>query len=99
MKIFLRLCELLASDPVVLFHLAAYRAAKRHVFGRLAETKARTGKSAFSLYEGAFLRRRLFDHAALKAELAGLYGDFEQRYGRRFVSAIEQLRTPQAAEA
>jgi hypothetical protein len=94
MNLFLRLCELLASDPLLLFHLAAYRAAKRHVFARLAQAKAGTDKSAFALFEGAFLRRRLFDHAALKAELAGLYGSFERRYGRRFAVSMQQLRTP-----
>ena len=94
MNLFLRLCELLASDPVLLFHLAAYRTAKRHVFGRLAEARTGNGKSAFALFEGAFLRRRLFDHAALKAELAGLYGTFEKRYGHRFAGGMAQLHTP-----
>ena len=92
LKLFLRICELLASSPAFLFHLAAYRAAERHVFGRLAETRAATGKSAFALFEGAFLRRRLFDHAALKAELARLKHDFEQRYGERFTSEMRALQ-------
>lgn len=92
-NLFLRICELLASDPVVLFHLAAYRAAKRHVFRRLADAKAKTGKSAFALYEAAFLRSRLIDQAVLKAELAEVYGKFEARYGNPFVAPMATLRT------
>ncbi|HYH41827.1 MAG TPA: hypothetical protein VD867_07575 [Burkholderiales bacterium] len=94
MGLFLRICELLASDPVVLFHLEAYRRTKRHVFDRLAQAKATTGKSAFALYEGAFLRQRLFDHDALKADLAGLHGSFEARYGRRYTAGMMQMRAP-----
>lgn len=94
MNLFLRICGLIGSSPHLLFHLAAYRAAKRHVFARLAETKAGTGKSAFALFEGAFLRKRLFDHPTLKAELADLYGRFEGRYGSRFTEPMAGLRTP-----
>lgn len=97
MALFLRICELIACDPVLLFHLAAYRAAKRHVARRLGEDKARTGKSAFALFEGAFLRQRLVDHAQLKAELAGLYASFERQYGGRFAAAMARLRAPAAA--
>jgi hypothetical protein len=97
MNLFLGICELLASNPVLLFHLAAYRAAKRHVFDRLAERKASTGKSAFSLYEGAFLRNRLFDHDVLKPELAAMYERFESRYGEGFAAGMARAPVPQKA--
>jgi hypothetical protein len=97
MTCFLRLCELIASDPVMLFHVAAYRAAKRHVFRRIGEEKTATGKSAFALFEGAFLRKRLIDHAELKAELCALHASFEHHYGSRYTAAIARLRPPVAA--
>lgn len=96
LQLFLRLCGLLGSSPAFLFHLAAYRAAKRNVFDRLAGEKARTGKSAFALFEGAFLRSRLLDHAALKAELATLHAAFETRYGSRFTGEMSALAAPAA---
>lgn len=94
LDLFLRICGLIAASPAFLFHLAAYRAAKRHVFGRLAEAKATTGKSAFALFEGAVLRRRLFDHPALKAELSSLRSTFEARYGERFAAEMRALQAP-----
>jgi len=95
--LYLGICGLLASDPVILFHLAAYRAAKAHVFRRLAEDKVRTGKSAFTLFEGAFLRHRLIDHAELKADLVALHASFERRYGGRYAAPMARMRTPLAA--
>jgi hypothetical protein len=97
--IFLKLCGLLGSSPAFLFHLAAYRLAKRHVFDRLAHRKAETGKSAFALFEGAYLRRRLFDHPLLKAELATLHAAFKQRYGDRYAKELRALQPAAPAAA
>lgn len=91
-KPFLRICELLGSNSAFLFHFAAYRAAKRHVFQRLAEQKATTGKSAFALFQGAFVRRRLIDHPVLKSELAALKTAFDERHGARFTAEMEELQ-------
>ena len=88
---FLAICRLLGSDPVLLFHVMAYRAAKRHAASRLAAAKATTAKSAFALFEAAVLRRRLFDHTILKPQLATLYAAFAERYGDAFTGRMSTL--------
>jgi hypothetical protein len=92
LNIFLRVCEILATSPVFLFHLAAYRALKKHAFERLSRQKAETGKSAFTLFESAFLRRQLLDHVQFKAEIAELKNAFEMRYGSQFAEEMDQLQ-------
>jgi hypothetical protein len=70
--VFLEMVAALADHPVLRVYLRSYEAAKRHVFDRLAERVAGTERSAFEAFETAFLRRRLFDHDALGAELGGI---------------------------
>ena len=97
LNLFLRMCGILASSPLFLFHLAAYRAAKRHVFSRLASAREATQKSAFTLFESAYLRRRLFDHDQLKAELAALKRAYDERYGAAFSQALAGRASAPAA--
>ena len=96
LNVFVKVCALLGSSPVLLFHLAAYRIAKRHVREHLAQRKAATGKSAFTLFESAFLRRTLFDHDAMRLELAALHAAFVGHYGPRYTEEIQALPKPAA---
>lgn len=84
--LFIALARTLAREPALRFHLMAYRLAKRHVAARVGKSREETGKSAFSLFEIALLRRRLFDHDSLKAELAALWETFAARHGANFLN-------------
>ena len=95
-NVYLELAALLGSDPVLCFHLAAYRLAKRNLANGLRDARDRTGKSAFALFETALLRRRLFDHETLRAELAELWRRFEETRGSEFALAMDGI--PHAEE-
>lgn len=83
LELFLSVCRLLAEEPLISFHLAAYRLAKRHVAARLAQ--ARKGQeNVFAQFEWALLRKRLFDHDALRSELCGLAERYRAHWGERF---------------
>jgi hypothetical protein len=82
--IFLRMSRLIGSVPEWNFHLRAYQITRRHVFSRVRDSKAKSTKTAFELFELMYFMRRLFDHDALKAELRALADGFEARYGDRF---------------
>lgn len=85
--IFLAMSRLIGSIPEWNFHLRAYQIARRHAFARVRDSKARSTKSAFELFEMMFFMRRLFDHDSLKAELRALADQFESRHGDQFVLA------------
>jgi len=85
LNLYLELTRLLGDDPALRFHLMAYRLVKRHIAERLGSARATSGKSAFSLFESGFLRRRLLDHPQIKAELAALWEDFASRHGPAFL--------------
>lgn len=91
LNLYLELVNLIGSEPVFLFHLMAYRLAKRHIAARLGEARLQTGASAFSLFERHLLRRQLLDHESLQADLAELWGRFNRQYGSRFTDAMAAL--------
>ncbi|MEZ5458848.1 MAG: hypothetical protein R3E65_05930 [Steroidobacteraceae bacterium] len=76
--------RLIGSVPEWNFHLRAYQVTRRHVFSRVRDSKAKSAKSAFELFEMMYFMRRLFDHDALKADLRAIADQFEARYGERF---------------
>lgn len=85
--IFLSMSRVIGRVPEWNFHLRAYQIARRHVFSRVSESKAKSAKSAFELFEMMYFMRRLFDHESLKAELRTLADQFESHYGDRFALA------------
>jgi hypothetical protein len=91
LNLYLGLANAIASDPVLLFHMMAYRIVKHHVAARLEAARGETGTSAFSLFERSLLRRRLFDHEGIKAELASLWTKFAECHGTSFLEAMEAL--------
>jgi hypothetical protein len=96
LNLYLELANAIGASPVLRFHLMAYRLAKRHLADRIGAAREETGRSAFSLFETAFLRRRLFDHDALKGELVSLWDEFLALSGPSFAEAMEGL--PKAGE-
>jgi hypothetical protein len=82
---FLAITSALAESPLLVFSMMAYRVGKAHVRERLAARKAQfPAKSAFALFEGSFLTKKLFDLVALDQELAALVAQFHEHYGARF---------------
>lgn len=79
--VFLSMSRLIGSIPEWNFALQAYQLTRRHVFDRVRDGKARSGKSAFELFETMYFMRRLFDHDELKKSLCALADRFEARYG------------------
>jgi hypothetical protein len=96
LELFLEVSRALAEDPVIAFHLAAYRIAKRHVAGRLA-TARKGDENVFAQFEWALLRKRLFDHEALRCELAELAARYRAQWGDRFSLPTEAAVTEQLA--
>lgn len=98
LALFLRIAGAIGGEPILAFHLEAYRLAKRHVASRLADAVRPPGgdptappRSAFQAFEAAFLRRRLVDAEVLDAELAALWARFRDRHGRGFTEPLETL--------
>jgi hypothetical protein len=88
LTLFLEVVRLLAEAPLVAFHLAAYRLAKRHVAARLSVAR-KPDENVFAQFEWALLRKRLFDHTALRAELGLLANRYRNYWGERFVLGTE----------
>ncbi len=86
--LFLEIANLLGRHPKLLFHLMAYRLAKRHVAGRIRAAEGEGDAGVFALFERRFMRRRLFDHATLKRDLEALWRRFAALYGDRFLDEI-----------
>jgi len=84
LAVFLEFCAVLASSPLWLFQLAAYRMTKTHIASGIAQDKAKTGKDAFKLFEWGFLRGNLIRRPELAQHLAGLADAFSQRWGPGF---------------
>lgn len=84
LAVFLKFCAVLASRPLWLFQLAAYRATKTHVAARIAQDKAGSRKTAFQLFEWGFLRDSLIRRDELAQHLAGVADDFVARWGSEF---------------
>lgn len=96
--LFLRMARLIGDEPVLAFHLEAYRLAKRHVASRLADSLRATSpgqpaatRSAFQAFEGAYLRRRLIDRKALDTALAELWRRLRDRHGEAFTRRLDAL--------
>ena len=85
LNVFLEFCAVLASSPLWLFQLAAYRVTKAHVASGIEHDKAKTGKDAFKLFEWGFLRDNLIRRAELAQHLAGLADTFSTRWGPDFM--------------
>ena len=83
--LFLSMSRLIGSIPEWNFQLRAYQMARQHVFSRVRDSKAKSTKNAFELFEMMYFMRRLFDHDGLRAELRSLADQFESHYGDRFV--------------
>ncbi|MDB6138422.1 MAG: hypothetical protein JWO94_1494, partial [Verrucomicrobiaceae bacterium] len=84
LNLFLHMTRALASHPVLLFYLMAYRVTKQHARQRVAAKKsAAPEQSAFRLFETAYLRRQLLDQALLDQELTDLLTAFSTHYGSR----------------
>lgn len=89
---FLAITSEIARDPKRLFYLEAYRLTKHHVAARLAD-RYRDGekqRDIFSLFESAFIRRKLIDTTQLSIELNGLAARYEQYFGERFQKAMAE---------
>lgn len=84
MPVFLQMARVIASVPQWNFQLQAYQLARRHVFGRVRDYMARSGRSAFDLFETMYFTRRLFAHEELKQQLRGLADEFRAHYGAPF---------------
>lgn len=91
LNLYLELASLLGGHPVLRFHLMAYQWMKQHVAMKLAQEKSESNRSAFALFEGAFMRRKLVDHALLKSTLAELWAVFEGLHGPSFSDAMKKL--------
>jgi hypothetical protein len=91
LNLYLGLANAIASDPVLLFHTMAYRIVKHHVAGRIEAARGDTCSSSFSLFERSLIRRQLFDHDAIKEELAFLWAKFAEHHGTTFVKAMDAL--------
>ncbi|MDB6116791.1 MAG: hypothetical protein JWO08_572 [Verrucomicrobiaceae bacterium] len=88
LNLFLVLTNTLASHPVLLFYLMAYRITKRHAAEAvMAKKTAAPEQSAFRHFETAYLRRQLINQEALDKELAELLTAFSTHYGQRFEDA------------
>ncbi len=85
LQVFLELTSLLARSPLHLFHLHAYRVAKRHVVANLRERLAHAPQSAFAMFEWLLLKGRAFDRERLRQELRELADEFAAHHGARFV--------------
>ncbi|TNC49136.1 hypothetical protein FHG66_11845 [Rubellimicrobium rubrum] len=96
LDLFIRFVGAIASSPLHLFHLQAYRVAKDHAFRRLREMRTEPSQSVFALFEGQFLRGRVFDQPALAQELGALADRFEARYGTGF--DLGRTSSPVASE-
>ena len=83
LSMFLEVSRLLGESPLVSFHVAAYRIAKRHAFDKL-KNKLKEGESAFATFEWDLLRERVFDHDALRRDLVALADRYEARWGDAF---------------
>jgi len=81
---FLTIINAIATSPIAIYYLMAYRLTKTHVFERLAEQRGQSNADVFRQFELAFLRQRLFDHEILRRDLIGLADAFETKYGERF---------------
>ncbi len=92
LNLFLVLTNTLASHPVLLFYMMAYRITKRHATeGVIAKKTAAPEQSAFRHFETAYLRRQLINQEALDKELANLLTAFSTHYGQRFEDAWASL--------
>ena len=92
LNLLLHLTKTLASHPVLLFYLMAYRVTKRHAAQSVAAKKAAAPElSAFRLFETAYLRRQLLDQTRLDQELAELLDAFAVFYGSRFEESWNAL--------
>ncbi len=85
LNLFLKLAQTLASQPVLLFYLMAYRVTKHHAARSVAAKKAAAPEqSAFRLFETAYLRRQIVNQAVLDQEITDLLTAFSNHYGQRF---------------
>ena len=85
MQAFLDLCSCISKSPRRLFYLSAYALAVDHVRDRIVAAKeARGSQTAFTIFEGMLLFRKLVNDDELKPQLIELADLFEDRYGAIF---------------
>lgn len=81
---FLDIAAELGKCPRHLYYLEAYRLTKKHVSVQLAERRAASDSDVFSLFETAFIRRKLVDGDQVRAQLNDLMSRFRSYYGASF---------------
>tara|TARA_R110002072_G_scaffold168861_3_gene322523 strand:- start:1021 stop:1728 length:708 start_codon:yes stop_codon:yes gene_type:complete len=82
---FLAITTAIGEDPELAFYVQAYGLAKVHVAQRLGATPLGAGEDDHhQRFEMALLRRELFDHDALRADLAELADRYEAAHGSDF---------------
>lgn len=86
MQAFLDLCGYVSKSPLHHFYFSAYALAVDHVRDRIIAQKdlKPDGTSAFTLFEGMLLFKKLVDDDILKPRLIALADMFEERYGPIF---------------
>jgi hypothetical protein len=85
MQKFIDIANAIAAVPKFVFYCMAYEVAKAHAAEKLRALVAEDPKAtALNSYEAAFLLRRLFDAAELKAQLEALADRFIAHYGDAF---------------
>lgn len=86
---FLSFAGELAKSPQFLFYLEAYRLAKAAASERIRAAYT-PERDVFSVFEALFLRKRVFDHDSLKANLETLLERFRGHYGDAYFPVREK---------
>lgn len=89
---YLRIATEVAKNPVMLFHIEAYRKVKSRVSRLLRQRCSLGQRDVFSVFETGLIRRSLVDTNELSSELSALARDFFNVYGDRFRLAKQQQR-------
>lgn len=84
MSKFIALAAHLGSDPIVAFHMEAFRMARAAAAASVEAAVGTSGRSVFRTFETLLLRSQLFDVAKLRADLEALCSRFAARHGDRF---------------
>lgn len=81
---FLSISAEIASNPKHVFYCMAYRITIKHVRTNLMNIVNARSKSVFSLFENAFIRKKLIDDTELKQQLSTLVNEFQTRHVMTF---------------
>lgn len=84
MKVFISLASHLGSDPIVAFHMEAFRLAKAAAAATVEAAMRDSKRSVFRTFETLLINHQIFDVDALRAQLEQLASRYAERHGTRF---------------